>query len=186
MYFWNRTTCFGHDLYPLLCVECQTPDDGQRNSPKHVESYSKNEFEKLMLLVGFIIRKISLPSIMHLNAICWEGIRRFHQAVKGVNGTKKKLVRTPDFKSNEPLRLALIIRSCAFRIFGSARILSPVAVCSFETSVNLYQTTCLHIPEDRVFTVTSERDSNLKCLFPPNRSPRPISRPGIARISQLV
>jgi len=33
-----------------------TPDDGQRNCPKHVEFYSKNKFEKLGHLVGFIIR----------------------------------------------------------------------------------------------------------------------------------
>jgi len=41
----------------LLCVQCKTPDDGQRNCPKHVEFYSKNKFEKLVHLVGFIIRK---------------------------------------------------------------------------------------------------------------------------------
>ena len=34
----------------------KTPDDGERNCPKHVEFYPKNEFEKLVLLVGFIIR----------------------------------------------------------------------------------------------------------------------------------
>jgi len=33
-----------------------TPDDGQRNCPKHVEFYFKNKFEKLVHLVGFIIR----------------------------------------------------------------------------------------------------------------------------------
>ena len=44
-----------YNLHPLLCVQRQTPDDGQRNCPKHVESYSKNKFEKLVLLVGFII-----------------------------------------------------------------------------------------------------------------------------------
>ena len=32
------------------------PDDGQRNCPKHVAFYSKNKFEKLVNLVGFIIR----------------------------------------------------------------------------------------------------------------------------------
>ena len=32
------------------------PDDGQRNCPKHVEFYSKNKFETLAHLVGFIIR----------------------------------------------------------------------------------------------------------------------------------
>jgi len=29
--------------------------DGQRNCPKHVEFYSKNKFEKLVHLVGFIV-----------------------------------------------------------------------------------------------------------------------------------
>jgi len=41
---------------PLLCVQWKTPDDGQRNCPKHVEFYSKNKFEKLVHLFGFIIR----------------------------------------------------------------------------------------------------------------------------------
>jgi hypothetical protein len=34
----------------------KTPDDGQRNCPKHVDFPSK-KFEKLMHLVSFIIRK---------------------------------------------------------------------------------------------------------------------------------
>ena len=41
---------------PLLCVQWKTPVDGQRNFPKSVEFYSKNKFEKLVHLVGFIIR----------------------------------------------------------------------------------------------------------------------------------
>jgi len=41
---------------PLLCVQWKLPDDGQRNCSKHVELYSKNKFEKLVHLVGFIIR----------------------------------------------------------------------------------------------------------------------------------
>jgi len=41
---------------PLLCVQWKTPDDGQRNSPKHVEFDSKNKFEKFAHPVGFIIR----------------------------------------------------------------------------------------------------------------------------------
>jgi len=41
---------------PLLCVQWKTLDDGQRNCPKHVEFYSKNKFEKLVHLVGFIVR----------------------------------------------------------------------------------------------------------------------------------
>ena len=44
--------------YTCCCVyvHCQTPDDGQRNCPKHVEFYSKNKFEKLVHLIGFTIR----------------------------------------------------------------------------------------------------------------------------------
>ena len=41
---------------PLLRVQWKTPDDRQRNCPKHVEFYSKNKFGKLVHLVGFIIR----------------------------------------------------------------------------------------------------------------------------------
>ena len=44
------------NLYVLLCVQWKTPDDGQRNCLKHVEFYSKNKFQKLVHLVGFIIR----------------------------------------------------------------------------------------------------------------------------------
>ena len=41
---------------PSLCVQWKTADDGQRNCPKRVEFYSKNKFEKLVHLVGFITR----------------------------------------------------------------------------------------------------------------------------------
>jgi len=41
---------------PSLCVQWKTPDDAQRNCLKHVEFYSKNKFEKLVHLFGFIIR----------------------------------------------------------------------------------------------------------------------------------
>jgi len=41
---------------PMLCVQWRTPDDWQRNCPKHAEFYFKNKFEKLVHLVGFIIR----------------------------------------------------------------------------------------------------------------------------------
>ena len=40
---------------PLLCVQWKTPDDVQRNCLKHVDTYSKNKFEKFVHLVGFII-----------------------------------------------------------------------------------------------------------------------------------
>jgi len=45
----------------------KTPDDGQRNCPKHVEFYPKNKFEKLVHLFGFVIRSaiiIVVPATM--------------------------------------------------------------------------------------------------------------------------
>jgi hypothetical protein len=52
---------------PLLCGQWKTPDDGQRNCPKHVEFHSKNYFEKLVHLVGFNIRirTVILSSFLH-------------------------------------------------------------------------------------------------------------------------
>ena len=45
-------------LTPWLCVQWKSPDDGQRNCPKHIDFHSENKFEKLMPLVGFIIGKL--------------------------------------------------------------------------------------------------------------------------------
>ena len=42
------------------CVQWKIPDDGQRNCPKHVEFHFKTKFDKLVHLVGFIIRKVKL------------------------------------------------------------------------------------------------------------------------------
>jgi hypothetical protein len=42
---------------PLLSLQWITPDDGQRNCSKLVEFRFQNKFEKLVHLVGFIIRK---------------------------------------------------------------------------------------------------------------------------------
>jgi hypothetical protein len=42
---------------PLLSVQWITPDDGHMNCLKHVEFHSQDKFEKLVHLVGFIIRK---------------------------------------------------------------------------------------------------------------------------------
>jgi len=48
--------------YTIAVCTVKTPDDGQRNCPKHVEFYFKNKFEKLVHLVGFITRKIFMSS----------------------------------------------------------------------------------------------------------------------------
>ena len=38
-------------------VQWKTPDDGQRNCPKHVEFLDKNKFGKISACVGFIKKK---------------------------------------------------------------------------------------------------------------------------------
>ena len=57
-----------YDIY-LYCVYSEkTPDDGQRNCPKHVEFYSKNKFEKLVHLVFIMMHghlNVRLTTIQH-------------------------------------------------------------------------------------------------------------------------
>jgi len=50
---WAVSKPVWHKLLP--CVQWKTPNDGQRYCPKHVEFHSKNKFEKLVHLVGFIV-----------------------------------------------------------------------------------------------------------------------------------
>jgi len=65
----------------VCCVYSEkTPEDGQRNSPKHVEFCSKNQFDKLVHLFGFIIR-------MCYRAWTKLGARYLH-AVLFMNSTK--------------------------------------------------------------------------------------------------
>ena len=52
-----------------LCVQYWTPDNGQRDCPKHVDFHSKNKFEKLVHLVGFVIR---------IDRICLSEYRYLH------------------------------------------------------------------------------------------------------------
>jgi len=54
-----------YDIYLVLCIQYWTPDDGQKTYPKHAEFYSKNKFEKLVHLVGFIIRRILLLTLLN-------------------------------------------------------------------------------------------------------------------------
>ena len=57
---WSCSTAVSKLVWhiPLLCVQWKTPDDGQRNCPKRVDFNSKNKFEKLVHLIGFIIMNI--------------------------------------------------------------------------------------------------------------------------------
>jgi len=56
-----------YDIHLLLCVQCRTPEDGHKDCPKHVEFHSKYKFEKLVHLVGFVIRifPLQVNSVTH-------------------------------------------------------------------------------------------------------------------------
>ena len=45
-----------YDVYHCCVYSEKTSHGGQGNCPKHVEFHSKNKFEKLVHLVGFIVR----------------------------------------------------------------------------------------------------------------------------------
>jgi len=68
IYFWNETlhvsdsySVHHHQFFTvhtaMVYAQWKTPDDGQSYFPKHVAFNSKNKFEKLVHLVGFIIRR---------------------------------------------------------------------------------------------------------------------------------
>ena len=57
--YWQLSRKLSANLYVLLRGRWKTPDDGHRNCPKHGDFYSKNKFEKLVHLVGFIVRDLS-------------------------------------------------------------------------------------------------------------------------------
>ena len=44
-------------------VQWKTPEDGQRNCPKHVEFLDKNKFGKISASVGFLKKKPNLTLV---------------------------------------------------------------------------------------------------------------------------
>ena len=75
---------------PLLCVQCKTPDDGQRNCLKHVEFYSKNNFVKLVHLTYLLPPwcRVLLEKLAGLQLVkkfpAFHGTRRFITALTSV------------------------------------------------------------------------------------------------------
>ena len=67
----QNCTFFGQDF---------CPSDGQKTFPKHVAFYSKNKFEKLVHLAGFIIRKYHNARSSECQNVGWsmEGIDLAH------------------------------------------------------------------------------------------------------------
>ena len=95
------------DLYVLHCVQWKTPDDRQMNCLKHVEFHSKNKFEKLVHLVGFVIRKyIHTYTRTHLNTHTYTRTCVHIQGVTGgtdQNSGKCSLGHTIPIKPKTPI-----------------------------------------------------------------------------------
>jgi hypothetical protein len=57
-------------------VQWRTPDDGQRNGPKHVEFLDKNKFGKISASVGFIKKKfVAMHGHMNIKKIILSPLR---------------------------------------------------------------------------------------------------------------
>jgi len=56
--------------YTIAACTVKTPDDGQRDGPKPVEFHYKNKFEKLVHLVGFIIRGKLSANLYDIHHCC--------------------------------------------------------------------------------------------------------------------
>jgi hypothetical protein len=59
-----------YDIHHCSVYSEKIPDDGQRNFPKHVEFYFKHKFEKVVHLVGFIIRNVCRRSLKQYLYVC--------------------------------------------------------------------------------------------------------------------
>jgi hypothetical protein len=76
--------------YTIAECTVNNPDDGQRNCPKHVEFHFQNKFEKLLCLVGFIIKEICHDARSHVTM-------HGHMNVKNCNKSEKnKCIRKRD------------------------------------------------------------------------------------------
>jgi len=59
------TACEQEQDGTAVSITCMIPNDGDMNCPKHVEFHSKNKFEKLVHLLGFmkLIQKVRTISL---------------------------------------------------------------------------------------------------------------------------
>jgi len=89
---------------PLPFVQWKTPDDGQRNYPKHVEFHSKNKFEKLVHLVGSIVRNLTRCTVTWSSDLCLRNTAQPTQTITVTLSCPVRLISwSPVFKSPQLL-----------------------------------------------------------------------------------
>jgi len=129
---------------PLLCVQWKTTDDGQRNFLKHVEFYSKNKFEELVHLVGFIIR------IYH-DAWSPEHKKKTLGFLKCVSSCLPEFF--PHSNNRDTLGFFLILQMTLVWAFPEQWILSRT--CNINDRVNSYGFESMHLKKIKVIILLS-------------------------------
>jgi len=115
---------------PLLCVQWKNPYDGQGNWTKHVEFYSKTKFEKLVHLVGFIIRILLISLKEYKNRFETSNLSYFwHEYIP----SERKVFHNC-FK-NGPLQLCLVpmfLKYFEVQMYKRGNIISFLVVINFD------------------------------------------------------
>ena len=129
----SNSTCFGQFLcpssgvfhcthnktvwhIPLLCVQWKTPDNGQRNCPKHVEFDSKNKL------------KISASCWFHYKKLSWSAVNWTSRTPADGQRNCPKHV---EFHSKNKFKGSEHVVCCIIKIYHDAR--------SLECQINLIQ-----------------------------------------------
>ena len=112
-------------IYHCCVYSEKTPDDGQRNCPKHVEFHSKNEFEKLVHLVGFIIRVYHDARPYEVKIETWSP-RNSRQSLGGCKCFPGLPFQVQFAKQDPPQDTGLLTR------VESSLFLSVFSICSYR------------------------------------------------------
>jgi hypothetical protein len=152
-------------------VQWITPDDGQRNCPKHVEFHFQNKFEKLVHLVGFTIRKFVTMrghmNVKKLGLYCWQ---QYEILCCSTTVQRETIFASPWQHTAVLILLISPCRSPAIRkikIFSLARQLwlcqGTILLSHTYTSCFIFKVLWLHY---KVHVINSLTNVNLKHLKP--------------------
>jgi hypothetical protein len=96
---------------PVPNVKWRTPDDGQRNCPKHVDFLDKNKFGKISASVGFITKKFVTTQHGHMNVkenVVVDNIKGLLEVSEGYELTKPNNTRKKQYIGTEVSQLLVL------------------------------------------------------------------------------
>ena len=117
---------------PLLHVQWKTHYYWQRNRPKHVEFYSKNKFDKLVQLFGFIKRNFFLVNAMNSYEKSEKFLHSFLISWGEANWRISSLSVTHIKQSSQKCGARIRIRTTRLRPYVLRRRRSPVLVANIH------------------------------------------------------